>query len=116
MQNMFKLVNTDLMSMRSLRIAATSVVPALGIAACTPSAPTMDLEQAQAYCRAEVSKSVSTGVNLGVGIGSDGKVRPTGGITIGVNLDSALNPQGSYENCVRKNSGLDPIEPFEREI
>jgi hypothetical protein len=82
------------------------------MAACTPAKPTMDVEQAQAYCRGKVSKPVDTSVHLGVGVGSGGKVHSNSGVHIGVNVDSLLTPDATYEQCVQRNAGVAPTEPY----
>lgn len=83
-----------------------------GLSACAPAKPTMSIEQAETYCRAQVSKPVDTRVHLGVGIGSGGKVRTNSGVQIGVNVDSLLSPAATYEKCVQRNSGAPPSTPY----
>ena len=82
------------------------------LAACTPSAPTMGVEQAQTYCRAKVSNPVDTNINLGVGIGSGGKVRTNAGLSVGVDLNALLSAEQSYDKCVMKNAGVAPNAPY----
>jgi hypothetical protein len=84
----------------------------VGLAACTPSAPTMNVEQAQTYCHAKVSKPVDTRVQLGIGIGTGGKVRTNTGIQVGVDLNSLTSPEKTYEKCVVKNAGAPPTAPY----
>ena len=87
------------------------------MAACTPAAPTMGVEQAQEYCRnhhmiAKVSNPVDTRVNLGVGIGSGGKVRTNAGLTVGVDLNALMSAEKSYDKCVMENAGVAPTAPY----
>lgn len=82
------------------------------LVACTPSAPTMGLEEAQTYCRGKVSKPVNSELSLGVGVGTGGKVRPSGELTIGVDLNSLLTPEETYASCVQNNAGQAPIVPL----
>jgi hypothetical protein len=85
---------------------------ASALAACTPSAPTMGMEEAQSYCRAKISNPVDTNINLGVGVGSGGKVRTNAGLSVGVNLNALMSAEQSYEKCVMKNAGMAPIVPL----
>ena len=82
------------------------------MAACTPAAPTIGVEQAQEYCRAKVSNPVDTRVNLGVGIGSGGKVRTNAGLTVGVDLNALMSAEKSYDKCVMENAGVAPTAPY----
>lgn len=84
----------------------------LFLVACTPPNPTMTREEAEVACRAEIAKPVKTNTSIGVGINSSGKVRPRASISVGVDVSAASNPQKAYENCVRRNSGENPVEPF----
>jgi hypothetical protein len=94
-----------------IKSAAVMTVFAL-LVGCTPAAPTMNVEQAQAFCRSKVSKPVDTRVQLGIGIGSGGKVRTNTGIEVGVNVDSLMAPEKTYEKCVMKNAGVPPTAPY----
>jgi|GEM_PF-5814456 len=87
-----------------------------GLAACTPAAPTMDVAQAEQFCRAQVLKPVDTNVHLGVGIGTGGKVSTSGGISIGVNLDAMASPKAAYAKCVKKNAGVEATTPLRVEM
>jgi hypothetical protein len=99
--------------MTNMFIIRTATVAAfLGLSACTPTAPTMDVKQAQAYCQAKVSKPVDTRVHLGVGIGSGGKVSTNAGLSVGVDMNALISAEKAYEKCVMKNAGMAPSAPY----
>tara|TARA_R110002124_G_scaffold9271_6_gene47646 strand:- start:2789 stop:3079 length:291 start_codon:yes stop_codon:yes gene_type:complete len=94
--------------MRALFAISTLIT----VAACAPAAPTMDVAQAQVYCREKVCNPIDTRVSMGIGIGNGGRVNTSGGIQIGVNVDALTSPEATYEKCVKTNSGQFPTAPL----
>ena len=79
----------------------------------TPSEPTMTLDEAMTFCRAEIIEDTRTKTTVGVGVGiSGGDVKPRGNISVSVNLSTDAQKQDRFETCVIRNSGEEPTETF----
>ena len=80
----------------------------LPLLACGP----VSLAQAERDCLAQARLAQQPRGSVGVGIGSDGKVRPTFDLTISSDYIQGRDPSQVYDNCVVRKSGLMPLRPF----
>ena len=89
----------------------------LPIMACTAQdgakAPTMSVEEATLFCRAEITEATTPKNEVAIGVGvSGGKVSPRASVSIGIDVTSDEAKQKRFENCVIRNSGQAPSETF----
>lgn len=84
----------------------------LGLLACTPPAPQMNVEDAMLACRAAMARPVTTDVQLGVGINGSGTVSTGANVGVNVDIGALTNPQRTFARCVQRNSGQLPTAPL----
>jgi len=88
------------------KLVCISALLALG--ACTPAVPRLTVEAAEDFCKKKIANRMITEVSLGVGVGTSG-VKTNGGVSVGVDLDAFGDPEIAYAKCVKKYSGLEPV-------
>ena len=86
---------------------ATLLTGLLILAACGPLSP----ERAAEVCEERARAAMGPTGEIGIGIGTGGKVSSR--LEIGVNSDylRGLDPYQVYEDCVRRETGQGPIRP-----
>ena len=89
--------------MRSLVLIL--MIPLLG---CGP----VSLQQAERECLSQARLAQQPRGSVGIGIGSDGKVRPTFDVTISSDYIQGRDPAQVYDACVMRRSGQMPQRPF----
>lgn len=80
----------------------------LTLTACGP----VSLQQAERECLPEARLAQQPRGNIGLGIGSDGKARVVGEITVTSDFLQGRDPSQVYDNCVVRRSGQFPSRPF----
>ena len=81
---------------------------ALTLVACGP----VSLPQAERECLSQARLAQQPRGSIGLGIGSDGKARVVGGVTITSDYLQGSDPSQVYDNCVVRRSGQFPSRPF----
>lgn len=90
--------------MRSL----ITLIMCLPLLACGP----VSVAQAERDCLAQARLAQQPRGSVGLGIGSDGKVRPTFDISISSDFIQGRDPSQVFDNCVVRRSGQMPQRPF----